>query len=74
MMKLFLHSLNQVEIFFKKYGKTYKVVAESYNRVVKRNPERFLLINDIQDVVGRGEAGEFIEHRRNALPSLWNYK
>lgn len=56
--------------FFKKYGKTYKVVAESYNRVVKRNPERFLMINDIQDVVGRGEAGEFIEHRRNALPSF----
>ena len=28
------------------------------------------MINDIQDVVGRGEAGEFIEHRRNALPSF----
>lgn len=56
--------------FFRKYGKTYKAMAESYNRVVKRNPERFLLINEIEAVTGRGEAGEFIEHRRNALPSF----
>lgn len=43
------------------------ITAATY--IASKNPVKFNTILSIESLVGAGEAGEFIDHRRNALPS-----
>ena len=49
-------------------------LAESFIRLINRNPLPYEMLHEINNVVSSGEAGDFIEHRRNALPSFMTVK
>lgn len=55
--------------FFKRIPKLSTTIAKSFISVINRNAINYDLILDHDQLVGKGEYGDFIEHRRNALPS-----
>lgn len=54
---------------FKQPSNATVTAVESFARVAARNPLDFEIINNTSTLTSKGEAGDFIDHRRNALPS-----
>lgn len=59
-------------LFFRKNNSTFKPVSESINSLVyiyNRNPLKVNTILNLDSMIGSGEAGDFIDLKRNALPT-----
>nr|DAN62797.1 MAG TPA: hypothetical protein [Caudoviricetes sp.] len=55
--------------YMRPHNSEYLYIIPSFTSVVRRHPEDYELISKIDCAVGAGEAGQFIQHGRDALPS-----
>ena len=55
--------------YMRPHNSEYLYIIPSLSSVVRRHPEEYELISKIDCGVGSGEAGQFIQHGRDALPS-----
>ena len=55
--------------FFKPIAPIYSTALNSFTYVALRESENYALINRLDTQVSKGESGEFIDLKRNALPS-----
>ena len=55
--------------FFKPIAPIYSTALNSFTHTAVRESENYALINKLDTQVSKGESGEFIDLKRNALPS-----
>lgn len=55
--------------FFKPIAPIYSTALNSFTHTALRESENYALINKLDTQVSKGESGEFIDLKRNALPS-----
>ena len=55
--------------FFKPIAPIYSTALNSFTHTAVRESENYALINRLDTLVSKGESGEFIDLKRNALPS-----
>lgn len=55
--------------FFKPIAPIYSTALNSFTHTALRESENYALINRLDTLVSKGESGEFIDLKRNALPS-----
>lgn len=55
--------------FFKPIAPIYSTALNSFTHIALRESENYALINRLDTQVSKGESGEFIDLKRNALPS-----
>lgn len=55
--------------FFKPIAPIYSTALNSFTHTALRESENYVLINRLDTQVSKGESGEFIDLKRNALPS-----
>lgn len=55
--------------FFKPIAPIYSTALNSFTYTAVRESENYSLINNLDCLVSKGESGEFIDLKRNALPS-----
>ena len=56
-------------LFFKPIAPIYSTALNSFTHTALRESENYALINKLDTQVSKGESGEFIDLKRNALPS-----